>query len=60
LTLRIHPTDVMSVELADDAVVLDVDFKVIEVGVHNWDVFELVDTESVADSEVVFGWFHCS
>ena len=33
----------------------DVDLRVIEVGVHDWDVFELVDMESGADFEVVFG-----
>ena len=33
----------------------DVDLRVIEVGVHDWDVFELVDMESGADSEVMFG-----
>ena len=38
----------------------DENLGVIEMGEHDWDVFELVDTESGADFEVVFGWFHCS
>ena len=33
----------------------DENLGVIEMGEHNWDVFELVDTESGADFEVVFG-----
>ena len=45
----------MSVELML-LCVMPVDLlRVVEVGVHNWDVFELVDMESGADSEVVFG-----
>ena len=38
-----------------DVVVCDVDLEVVKVGIHDWDVFELVDTESGADSEVMFG-----
>ena len=49
-----HPSNGCNVCRAD-AVVRDVDLRVVAVGVHNWDVFELVDTESGADSEVVFG-----
>ena len=39
-----------------DAVVRDVDLRVVKVGIHSWEVFELVlDTESGTDSEVMFG-----
>ena len=38
-----------------DAVMHDENLGVIEMGEHNWDVFELVDMESRADFEVVFG-----
>ena len=38
-----------------DVVVCDKNLGVIEMGEHDWDVFELVDTESGADFEVVFG-----
>ena len=33
----------------------DVDLRVVKVGIHSWKVFELVDTESGTDSEVMFG-----
>ena len=41
MTLKIHPADVMSVELI--VVVCDENLGVIEMGEHDWDVFELVE-----------------
>jgi hypothetical protein len=40
--------------------VCDENLGVIEMGEHDWDVFELVDMKSGADFERGGVWYHCS